>query len=124
MYRAIPTLDPLKHWNKDGSQDHIFITEKEIKMRTNKVEDYKVVVQATKEFPAQIAKLVKDVQGGRWETVYKSGKITPAQKSLLLSRIDSILDAIKQARAKANTVEVKPVKLGQSLLDIINEGIL
>lgn len=124
LYRAIPTLDPVKRWGKDTTENNIFVSEKDIKFRTNKVEEILVVVPPTKEHPAQTAKLTKDVQVGTWETVYKSGRITPAQKSELLSRIDAMIDAVKQARSKANEAEVKQIKVGKSIMDFINQGIL
>jgi len=124
VYRVIPTIDPVKRWMPDPSQDNTFITETEVKHRTNKVEDFRVIVPATPEHPAQIAKIVKDEQVGTWETVYSSGKITPAQKSELLSRIDNLIDAVKKARAKANQAEVKQMKTGKALLEYINNGIL
>jgi len=124
LYKVIPTLDPAKRWNKDTTQDNTYITETETKYRTNKVEEIIVAVQATKEFPAQIAKVVKDVQVGTWETLYRSGKITPAQKSDLLYRIDNLINAVKRARAKANEAEVVQMKIGKSILDYINNGIL
>ena len=124
VYRVIPTVDPVKRWKRDSTQDNTYITETEIKHRTNKIEDFRVVVPATVEHPAQIAKMTKDEQVGTWETVYRSGKITPAQKSKLLSRIDALIDAVKRARAKANQAEVKQMKVGKALLEYINQGIL
>lgn len=124
MYRVIPTLDPVKRWGKDGSEKNIYVSEMDTKFRTNKVEEIVVAVPPTKEHPAQVVKLTKDVQVGTWETTCKSGRITPAQKSDLLGRIDSLIDAVKQARSKANEADVKQIKVGKSIIDFINQGIL
>ncbi len=124
LYRVIPTLDPAKRWSESDNEGHTFVSDTEVKFRTNKVESFDVVVQATKEFPAQVVKVTKDVQVGSWETIYKSGRITPLQKSEVLSRIDRLIDAVKTARSKANEAEVKQIKVGESLLGFINEGIL
>ena len=124
LYRVIPTLDPVRQWNKDTGLENVYVSEMDVKFRTNKIETHEIAAQATKEFPAQVVKVVKDVQVGKWETLYKSGKITPLQKSTLLSRIDQLLDAVKRARAKANQAEVVQMKVGESLLGFINEGIL
>ncbi len=124
LYRTIPTLDPAKRWNKSDSEADTFVSATEVKFRTNKIESFEVPVQATKEFPAQVVKVTKDVQVGSWETIYKSGRITPLQKSKVLTRIDQLIDAVKTARAKANEAEVKQIKVGESLLGFINEGIL
>lgn len=124
IYRAIPTLDPVKRWVKNTAEENMYITDVDVRYRTTKAEDFKVVVPATEQHPAQIAKLVKDIQVGTWETIYKSGKITPLEKSTLLKRVDTLIDAVKRARSKANEVEVKQTKVGKKLFDFINEGIL
>lgn len=124
LYRVMPTLDNVRRWTKDSQAENIYVSETEVKYRTQKIEDVVVAVQPTKEHPAQVVKLTKDVQVGTYKTTYRSGKITSAAKSELLRRIDHMLDAIKQARAHANQAEVVQVKKGKELLDFINQGIL
>jgi hypothetical protein len=121
-YKTIPTLDPVKEWKK--SEDGNYQTEKEIRYRTNKEETFEVIVPATKEHPAQIGKLVKDIQVGTYETTYQSGRITPRQKSDLLNKIDKIITGVKKTRAIANQAEIKSVKIGEKIFEYIHDGIL
>lgn len=121
VYSSIPTLDPAKGWKRDEmSEVPLFITDKATTFRTSKVEDFVTVYEATKEHPAQVEKVVKDVTVGKYLTTYKSGKITPLAKSKMLSRLDSILLSVKRARSRANQVDVVKCSIGTQLLDFIN----
>lgn len=121
MYKVIPTLDPSKKWNK---KDDVYETEEEVKYRTEKKIEKIVKYEATKEHPAQVDLINIDRQVGEYKTVYKSGKITPFQKSQLLERIDNLIVGIKKARSKANESEVKNTKIGDKIFQYINSGIL
>lgn len=121
MYKVIPTLDPTKKWNK---KDNIYETDQEVKYRTEKKIEKFVKYEATKEHPAQVDLVTIDRQVGEYLTIYKSGKITPFQKSQLLEKIDKLIDAVKQARSKANESEVKNMKIGNKIFQYINSGIL
>jgi len=121
VYKVIPTLDPTKKWIlKDG----VYETENEIKYRTEKKIEKIVKYEATKEHPAQVDLLNIDKQVGEYLTTYKSGKISTVQKSKLLEKIDSLIDAVKSARSKANESEVKNVKIGDKIFKYINSDIL
>ena len=122
LYQNIPTLDATKKWSFD-SQKGVFKTEEEVKFRSVKRPKVIVKYEATKEHPAQTELLYLDFQVGKYETIYTSGKITPAQKSGLLKKVDDLLEAVKIARSKANNVEVNNIKVGQKIFDFINEGV-
>ena len=121
MYKVIPTLDLTRKWEL---KDDVYITDKEIRYRTEKKVERIVKYEATKEHPAQVDLVTLDKQVGEYETIYKSGKITPYQKAQLLERIDNLITAIKISRAKANEAEVKQMKLGDKIFQYINSGIL
>ncbi len=125
MYQEIPTLDPTKSWQEDfDSPGHIYKTEEEVKARTAKVQRALTLAPPTDKHPAQVQLITEDVQVGKYHTVHKSGRITPADKSELLERIDSLILAVKEAKAKANQAQVKNTQVGGSIFDFINEGIL
>lgn len=125
IYKNIPTLDLTKQWADDSNTGkNIYTTTEEIKYRTNKVYQPFVKYEATKDHPAQVDVLQKDIQVGEYKTVYKSGKISSANKSELLSRIDSLIISVKKARSIANQCEVTNVKIGNKLFDFINKDIL
>ncbi len=125
VYSVIPTLDPAKEWEPDKmAEEDMFKTSPHKTFRTSKIEDFKTIVQPTKEHPAQIAKMVKDVTVGHYLTTYKSGKISPLMKSKMLKRIDDIILAVKQARSKANQAEVVETNIGSDLIDYINKDLI
>ena len=122
MYKAIPTLDPTRVWTEDTTQGNgIFMTAPEELYRTKKIHKPFVKAEATKEHPAQVEIIADDVQVGKYETVYRSGKISPARKSEMLAKIDNLIDATKRARAKANQAEVVNTHIGKELFDFINK---
>jgi len=125
VYKTIPTLDPSRAWRADkASGNGIYITDPEVKFRTEKEHEPITLAKATDKHAAQVQLVSIDRQVGKYETVYKSGKITPAEKSTLLGRIDDLIDTVKRARAKANQAEVKNVKVAKKILDFINKDIL
>jgi len=125
VYKAIPTLDPAKTWNNDSTEGNgFFKTDPEVKYRTKKITRPLVKVAATDKHPAQVELVSEDIQVGHYETIYKSGKLTPAQKSNLLSRIDDLIDSVKRTRAVANQAEVKNIEIGKEIFDFINKDII
>ena len=125
MYESIPTLDPGKTWKLDEyAGKGMWKTGVATTFRTAKKEDWIIVAPATTEHPAQVKQVTKDIQVGRYLTYYKSGKITPLQKSELLSRIDSFILGVKKARSLANQAEVVGCKIGDKIFGFINEGII
>ena len=119
LYQVLPTLDVAKRWEMDDQLGH-YVTESEVKFRSIKRPKVVVKYEATKEHPAQTELLNPDIQVGRCETVYTSGKISRSRKNELLGRINELLEAVKVARAQANTAEVVKVKVLDQLLDYIS----
>lgn len=119
---AIPTLDPAKGFAPDtDTGDGIFKARDVQKDSTKKVEEYIVVVQPTKEHPAQTAKVTKDLKSGTILEQEWSSLITPATKAELLTRAETLFRAVTQARSRANdvVVDTKVNKIGETLLDYV-----
>lgn len=107
LLKSVPTLDPAKAFAADEARGNgIFKARDVTKARTKKIEDIVVVVQPTKEHPAQIAKLTKDVETGTILEQEWSGMITPAMKADMLSRVEEVRRAVKSALQRANAVEL------------------
>lgn len=119
LYLALPVLDPAKRWEMDEQLGY-YVTQPEVKFRSIKRPKVVVKYEATKEHPAQTELLNLDIQVGRYETVYTSGKLTRARKHELLDRINELLEAVRVARAKANTAEAVKVSVFEDLLVYIN----
>lgn len=119
---AIPTLDPAKGFSLDkDTGDGIYKARNVEKDSTRKVEEFVVVVQPTKEHPAQTAKVTKDIKAGTILEQEWSSLITPSLKADLLTRSETLFRAVTQARSRANDsiVDTKTNKIGESLLGYI-----
>lgn len=120
VYESIPTLDPSLSWEKSETQgDGVYSADSKTNFRTEKVARHRVLVEATKEHPAQIREWFEDVAVGRIDVKNYSGMISVAYKSKMLSRIDTLILEAKRARQRANSETVVDAKLGQTLMDYI-----
>jgi hypothetical protein len=125
VYKAIPTLDPGKSWSQDkDTGKHVYVAPAEVKYRTEKQMEFRVVVAATKEHAAQVREIPSDKQVGKWTTIHRSGKLTTAQKSELLSRIDGLILSIKKARSKANEAEIKNTHIAEDIFKMMHKDII
>lgn len=123
LYTTIPTLDTARKYEFD-SQEGVYKTAAEVKFRSVKRPKVIVKYEATEKHPAQTELLYLEHQVGKYETVYSSGRLTATQKSDLLKRISNMLETVKIARSKANTAEVKNIKVGQKLFDFLHKDVL
>lgn len=123
-YENIPTLAPGIEWEVDASQgDNIYKTTKpQEKLKTESVIEAVVLYEATKEHPAQIKEVSNVKTVGKYSLTAWSGMITPAEKSILLGRIDKLIRAFKKARQRANTTPVDVRTIGENLFSFINGG--
>lgn len=125
VYGEIPTLDPTKKWKDNSSVvPNTYATEPFITMRSEKTKKVITLAPATDKHPAQAQVYDDDRQVGQYMTTFYSGKITPTQKSELLQRIDDLILAVKDAKSRANNVDTKEIKIGQTIVDFVNNGIL
>jgi len=114
-----PTLEPGKGWTKDDAQENTWKSKEVTTIKTKKIEDFKTVAPATKEHPAQVAKVVTDETVGHWNQTEISGEITSDDKMKMLTRIDNIFREVKKARARANTTDVVTDVIGKKILDYV-----
>lgn len=120
-YKAIPTLDPTKSWVKaDTTGKMLYETPVEVKFRAVKTKVPLVLSPATDKFPAQVQVYDSDKQVGKYETTYRSGRITPTEKSNLLAKIDDLVLAAKKAREKANQTKAIQIEVGKKIFDFIH----
>lgn len=117
---AAPTLDPSLIWDKDeGSGSGRYRSRPQTSKRTEKTVQHKVLTAATDKHPAQIEKWNEDTPVAAIETTHMSGMWTPARKSEVLDRLERLLAEVKRTRQMANTVEVKDLHVGKTLLNFI-----
>ena len=127
VYEEIPTLQPGASWIKDPSIGKYVYKDSnpEVRAKTKKSFDYKVLVQATDKFPAQIEKWDINIDIGYFTKIRWSGMLSVADKSALLGRLDKLIQAIKQARQRANEQEVNPHRrIGKQLFAYLHTNLL
>lgn len=121
VLESIPTLPPGIAWTADEQErsgvyrsEHIVTTIKDVKDT-----EFRKVAEATESHPAQIAQVPVTKQTGKYETIQKCGMMTPLDKADHLARLDTLLHAVKKARARANEQKVENVSIGESIFDYV-----
>lgn len=122
MYQEIPTLAPEEEWALDPMLSKTYKSKPKVTYKTKKVTTPLVLYAATDKHPAQVKEVIEDVRQGSWTTTKWSGMISPLEKSEILARVDTLIQAVKCARVEANDEEAATCKIGQKLFDFINNG--
>lgn len=122
IYDNIPTLPPSVVWEEDANaEENIYRSRNDdIKTKTQKRPQFRVLYDATPEHPAQVEKWMEEIVVGRYTTTQQSGMLPAHKKASMMSRLDKLIQAVKQARMRANSVEVNNLKVGSKLFDYIN----
>ena len=115
---ALPVLDPNEDWTLDAGNG-IYKTKPVKTHRTKKVTKPLVLFPATDKHPAQTDKIIEDVVVGFWEQVKMSGSVEEKAQKALLKKVETLLDAVKQAREEANNSDAPKVTVGEALLGYI-----
>jgi len=120
--QSIPVLDAAESWEKDANNDLVYKTSPEKVSRTKKIEKALVLYEATDKHPAQVKTTTEDVIIGNWETVKSTGAVPVAEKLAWWQKVNQLLDAVKQARERANNAVVIERKLGKTLFEYVLGG--
>lgn len=118
LISALPVLDPNEDWTLDAGNG-IYKSKAVKTHRTKKVTKPLVLFPATDKHPAQTDKIIEDVVVGFWEQVKMSGSVEEKAQKALLKKVETLLDAVKQAREEANNNEAPKVEVGGALLGYI-----
>ena len=125
LYENIPTLQPGINWKLDPDRGKgIYVAPPETNFRTEKVRKHEIIVQPTEHHPAQVDTMNVDVNVARVTNIRTSGMLTPVDKSTLLGRLDSLIQATKRARQRANGTEVINRNIGKALVGFIHADIV
>lgn len=122
LIKSIPTLDPAKGFRPDDEKGANVYRARDVqKHRTKKIPQVITKAAATEHHPAQAEIFMADVQTGTVVEQEWSGLVTPAQKGELLERAETITRAFKQARQRANEVNVdaEELKCGKAVFDYV-----
>jgi len=117
-------------WRKDESRgEGVYImAHPEEKLKTARAFNHQVLVPAEflkegqrgQALPAQIEKWEEVKNVGKFSKHVWTGMLSSAEKSEILDRIDTLIQAVKKARQRANTADVEKVKIGTAFLNFIN----
>lgn len=116
-----PTLDPGENWRLNDATG-LYETEKNLVVRTKKVNKYHEMVPASDKFPAQVDVQPVDVEAGTWTKTKLSGAMEETRKAELLDRATQLLEAVKTAREEANSAEVTDFKVAGPLITWLKTG--
>ncbi|MHC4346346.1 MAG: DUF7873 family protein, partial [Planctomycetota bacterium] len=114
----LPTLPTDKVWSWDAAKN-CWVTEAEQSVKTQKVIEPIVKYDATPEHPAQTELISKDRTIGHWSTIHLSGALPEMERNAIVTRIETLQDAVRLAREKANSGEVEPQEIGAAVLNYI-----
>lgn len=126
LLKETPTFDPVKLWSVDPGADkkHVLRAEPVTTIRKQRNRKYNVMVEATKEHPAQVDIVEVDQPVGEIRSYEWTGMLSSRQKSDLLERVEQLLTAVKQARSRANAVPIDPqMRIAGVLKDYLFEAL-
>ena len=118
VLKEIPTLQPGKKWVADKIRGKNIWTldEQEVSYKGEKIVEPVVLYPHTDKHPAQVKESTKTIEIGKYYFDRWSGLITPAQKSMLMERVDDMIMAVKQSRQKANDIEASEEVIGDKIV--------
>jgi hypothetical protein len=114
----LPVLETSEVWTNDPNSDYMRAEPRKTH-KTQKIQKPIVLYDATDKHPAQTQLITEDQIVGYWTTRKFSGAIATPARTRILRRIDTLLDAIKQARAIANARTIEKTDIAERLFSYI-----
>ena len=124
LLQIVPTLDPAKGFSPAPERGPGIYKARDVrKVKTRKQSEVITLSPATDKHPANVQLVNIDFPIGHIVEQEWSSLITPAKKSELLERAETMLRAVKDARARANALQldIQPLKIGDKLISYILE---
>jgi hypothetical protein len=118
FFTKLPVLDPAEDWEW-SDETATYKSQPVQTRRSQKVPRNHVKYDATPEHPAQVEMYMEDVPVGTWTAVKFSGALRQTEVDDYVERISKVLDAVKSARAEANTLDVANQSIGTSLFEFV-----
>jgi hypothetical protein len=118
VVNAVPVRDPSRVWTFDEDQGFHRAPEMR-KPKTRKVVKGATLYEATDKHPAQVQAFNTDEPVGHYVMTEFSGAISAQERQSLVDRLNTLIDAVKEARTEANRTEVTDVRLASELLGYV-----
>lgn len=112
--RKLPTLSLEFEWHYDADQG-LHVTTPVRTVRSKKVPRNHVKAQATDKHAEQVEVFFEDVVVGDYTTRNFSGAIPMSRKKEIMSRLEKLTEAVKQAREEANTATAVDLPVGEKI---------
>lgn len=120
IYRVIPTLKPGPNWQLDEAKGKgIYRHDEGKRPRTRKTYKSHVLHEGNDKHPPQAQLVTVEEPVGMWNQQNFSARVTPAWKSDQLARVETLLRAVKTARARANETKVKEIRIGREIMRFV-----
>lgn len=122
VFRETPCFDPVRTWTADPDADrkHVLKADAVVTIRKARTRKYNVMYESTKEHPAQVDVVEVDEPTGEIRSYEWTGMLASAKKAALVERVEALIAAVKQARSRANTVEVATdQRIGKTLCEFL-----
>jgi hypothetical protein len=107
----LPVLDPADEWEFDEARG-CYASKPVQTVRNKKVPRNHERAPATDRHPAQVDVFMEDVSVGRWTTTKFSGALPATRVRELRERVVKLQEAVKFARERANSGEVRDAAAG------------
>lgn len=119
LIESMATADPAIDFTLDPSLGPNVLKSTLTRPRTAKLEEWITIVEATKEHPAQAKLVTRDIVTGMVVTHNWVSLPTVNQKSQLFERAVALKNAVVEARARANCLEIEQKKIFGKMKDFI-----
>lgn len=117
----LPTLDPAETWSWNPDLGVHRATPVQT-ARSKKIPRNHVKAEATDRHPAQVEIWHEDVRVGTWTMVKLSGAVAPRTVEILDERVAKLIDAVRLARAEANSRTVVDKRAGAAVFAFLFDG--
>ena len=117
LFHAMPTnrADTRYAPSDDGRKGSWTAVDADVTTKTERTKEPFIKAPATDKHPAQVDVVEKDVVVGTFTNIKLSGAATTLQKAQAIELVDDLIASTKQARMRANTVEVLEGRVGSAI---------
>ena len=105
LVNSLPVLDPAEEWHPDPARG-VYVTSERKTSKPIRVPRAQIMVEATKEHPAQVRPYEVEVPAGEWTLVKLSGALPAERRDEIAQRVTKLAEAVKFAREEANSLTV------------------
>lgn len=123
LYNALPTLAPGHDWVPAPDKgENIWKSPTETTMKTANIVKHVQLKQSSDKHPDTFEKTTDVVNVGVYTATKYSGMVSVAEKARIISRLDRLLMAVKDARMRANDVEAVEKRCAMEMFAYLHGG--